>query len=148
MLPSANSIPAMAKSRPIRPGDAPAACNSAGASSAGTAVVTPAMTIAAAVQIMARSEMTARRLAPTRADGVPEPAGIRSAASPVVITAKTAAVASAGIASPKYWTSAPEAAGPATPPTPAQATDPPRLRPPGPAAAAAIQESPAVHTTP
>ena len=49
----------------IRPGDALAACNSAGASSAGTAVVTPAMTMAAAVQIMARSEMTARRLAPT-----------------------------------------------------------------------------------
>src|SRR5262249_39287777 len=44
---------------------------------------------------------------------------IRSAASPAVITAKPAAAANRGTASPRCSVSAPETAGPATPPTPA-----------------------------
>ena len=64
-----------------------------------------------------------------------------------MITAKPAAVASSGTASPTCWASAPEAAGPATPPTPAAATDPPRAGGP-PAAAPASQHRPAVHTMP
>jgi len=64
----------------------------------------------------------------------------------MVITAKTAALASAGNASPKCWASTPEAAGPATPPIPEQATDPPRPDPFP--TVPAIQASPAVHITP
>src|SRR5258708_3745320 len=133
----------------MRPGDGPAACNWAGTSRADTPVVTLAVTIAAAAQIVLRSAAAARRLAAARklaADGAAERAGIRSRPSAMVIKAKPAAAASRGIASPKDWTSAPEAAGPATPPTPALATDPLRPDPAGPVLA--IQDNPAVHTTP
>src|SRR6266702_5063460 len=68
-------------------------------------------------------------------------------ASPAVITAKMAEVTSNGTASPRLWASAPEIAGPATPPTPALATEPPSAFGP-PAAAPASQHRPAVHTMP
>ena len=46
-LPTANKIPAAAKARPIRPGEAPAACSRAGTSRAQTPVLSPAVTTAA-----------------------------------------------------------------------------------------------------
>src|SRR5260221_582411 len=70
-LPIANSIPAMAKSRPIRPVDAPAARNWTGTSRADTPVVTPAVRMAAAAQMVLRSEVAARRLAVAREGGEP-----------------------------------------------------------------------------
>src|SRR5258708_28457603 len=109
----------------MRPGDGPAACNWAGTSRADTPVVTLAVTIAAAAQIVLRSAAAARRLAAARklaADGAAGRAGIRSRPSAMVIKAKPAAAASRGNAHPTYLTRAPAAARPAPPPTPAPAT--------------------------
>src|SRR5262245_14552656 len=140
VLAATKSTPATEKASPICPGEAPVACSRWGTSRAETPVVTPAVTIAAAAQIVRLSPTAARRLAVTGVAGAG--AGTLSSPRAAVIRAKTTAAARNGTVRPKYWTPAPARAGPTAPPAPALATDPPRLDPPG--ATSASHEIPAV----
>src|SRR5262249_4121716 len=145
VLPATKSIPATEKARPISPAEAPSARSCTGTRKAETAVVTPATTIAATAEIVVLSVTVARRLAPTGGAGGAG-AGILSSPRAAVIAARVMAAARNGIVRPKYCTPAPDRAGPTAPPTPAMATEPPRLQPPR--AAPARQEPPAALIAP
>ncbi|HEY3958444.1 MAG TPA: hypothetical protein VGM53_34200 [Streptosporangiaceae bacterium] len=101
VLPATNSIPAAAKTRPIRVGDAPAACNSSGTSRADTPVVRPAVRIAAAAVRVPRSPAAARKPAAARAVGRDGRAGARNRLRAAVTSAKTPAAARKGTVSPR-----------------------------------------------
>src|SRR6516165_758665 len=146
VLPATKSAPATENASPISPGEAPVACNRSGTSRAETPVVTPAVTIAAAAQIMRLSPAAARRVARTGGAGAAAGEGSLSTPRAVVIRAKTMVATRNGTVRPKYWTPAPARAGPTAPPAPALATDPPRLDPPG--ATLTSQASPAVQIIP
>src|SRR6516162_10369617 len=75
VLPATKSAPATEKASPISPGEAPVACSRSGTSRAETPVVAPAVTIAAAAQIVRLSPMAARRLVLTGAAGAGAGAG-------------------------------------------------------------------------
>ena len=101
VLPATNSTPDTANTRPILPGDAPAACSCSGTRRADTPVVAPAVTMAAAAAIVLRSAAAARRLMPIRARGGDWAAGTRSSARALVSTAKHPAATRNGLARPK-----------------------------------------------